>query len=489
MKRTFLILLLASLFLSFTTTGGSARATQRDIQPSFPIRAAFVYPWFPEAWKQHDIWPYTNFHPEIGWYNSSVPAVIHEQIDAMQYGGIQAGILSWWGKGSNTDEKIATILANTAGTTFRWSLYYENESIGNPSASQIASDLTYIKNNYGSDPGFLRINGRFVVFVYSQGGDGCDMAARWKQGNVVNAYIVLKVFEGYKKCAYQPASWHQYGPATDAIDHAPYSYSISPGFWQKGQTVRLGRDLTRWYASIRDMIASGAKFQLITTFNEWGEGTAVESATEWKTSSGYGAYMDALHLNGIPGQLSTFTDVPSGFWAYDYIQAMYDSGISSGCKTYPPKYCPGTAVTRAQMAIFLLRAEHGSSYSPPGVGGETGFSDVPAGYWAAAWIKALAAEGITGGCGGDSYCPDQSVTRDQMAVFLLLAKHGSGYVPPIATGSLFNDVDKSHWAADWIEQLAIEGITGGCRSGDYCPGDPVTRSSMAVFLVKAFNLP
>ena len=46
------------------------------------------------------------------------------------------------------------------------------------------------------------------------------------------------------------------------------------------------------------MIASGAPFQLVTTFNEWGEGTAVESAQEWASSSGYGAYLDALHDNG-----------------------------------------------------------------------------------------------------------------------------------------------------------------------------------------------
>ncbi|MFL5759808.1 MAG: metallophosphoesterase family protein, partial [Thermomicrobiales bacterium] len=50
--------------------------------------------------------------------------------------------------------------------------------------------------------------------------------------------------------------------------------------------------------NVRDMVASGAPWQLVTTFNEWGEGTAVESATEWQSGSGYGAYLDALHTNG-----------------------------------------------------------------------------------------------------------------------------------------------------------------------------------------------
>jgi hypothetical protein len=48
------------------------------------------------------------------------------------------------------------------------------------------------------------------------------------------------------------------------------------------------------------MIGSGAPFQLITTFNEWGEGTSAESATEWQSASGYGAFLDALHTNGVP---------------------------------------------------------------------------------------------------------------------------------------------------------------------------------------------
>src|SRR5262249_14214635 len=58
------------------------------------------------------------------------------------------------------------------------------------------------------------------------------------------------------------------------------------------------RDLDRWKRNVRDMVASGADFQLVTTFNEWGEGTAVESALEWESASGFGTYLDALHANG-----------------------------------------------------------------------------------------------------------------------------------------------------------------------------------------------
>jgi CSLREA domain-containing protein len=118
----------------------------------------------------------------------------------------------------------------------------------------------------------------------------------------------------------------------------------------------------------------------------------------------------------------------------------------------------------------------------------TVFADVSSSYWAAAWIEQLAAEGITGGCGSGNYCPETPVTRDQMAVFLLRAKYGPAYAPPAATG-VFTDVPTTHWAASWIEQLASEGITGGCGAGIYCPATVVNRAQMAVFLVRTFNLP
>jgi hypothetical protein len=117
----------------------------------------------------------------------------------------------------------------------------------------------------------------------------------------------------------------------------------------------------------------------------------------------------------------------------------------------------------------------------------TYFLDVSVDYWAAAWIEQLYRDGITSGCGGGNYCPASSVIRAQMAVFLLRAKHGAGYTPPPPSG-LFDDVGLDHWAVAWIEQLAREGITSGCGGGNYCPEAKVTRAQMAVFLVRTFGL-
>ena len=183
---------------------------------------------------------------------------------------------------------------------------------------------------------------------------------------------------------------------------------------------------------------------------------------------------------------ATFADVSFSYWAHSFIERLAAAGVTGGCGT--GIYCPEATVTRAQMAVFLLKGMHGSSYAPPAVGVSTGFGDVTTNYWAAAWIKQLAAEGITSGCGGGNYCPDATVTRAQMAIFLLKAKHGSSYSPPNASG-VFTDVPVGYWSDKWIEQLAVEGVTSGCGNGNYCPDDSVTRAQMAVFLVKAFNLP
>ncbi|MBI5965701.1 MAG: PQQ-dependent sugar dehydrogenase [Chloroflexi bacterium] len=182
-----------------------------------------------------------------------------------------------------------------------------------------------------------------------------------------------------------------------------------------------------------------------------------------------------------------FGDVPDTYWSWSYIERLYNAGITAGCSTIPLNYCPTTVVTREQMAVFLLRGIHGSGYTPPAATG-TRFNDVPLSYPNAAFIEQLAAEGITSGCGGGNYCPGASVTRAQMAIFLVRAMYGIAFVPPTATG-VFTDVPVGSFGADFIEQLAADSITSGCGAGIYCPSTTVKRDSMAVFLVRTFNLP
>ncbi len=193
--------------------------------------------------------------------------------------------------------------------------------------------------------------------------------------------------------------------------------------------------------------------------------------------------------DGIPDAqddfpLGRFADARPGSFAFTFIENLARSGVTGGCGG--GNFCPNNPVTRAQMAVFLERGMRGSSFSPPPATG-TRFLDVPANAFAAAFIEQLAADGITGGCGGGNYCPNNLVTRAQMAVFLLRAANGAGFVPPPATG-VFADVPPGSFAANFIEQLAADGITGGCGGGNFCPGAPVTRAQMAVFLVRTFDI-
>jgi len=216
--------------------------------------------------------------------------------------------------------------------------------------------------------------------------------------------------------------------------------------------------------------------------------TSTPAPTETHTPTATPTATYTPTATATPINTVTFGDVPRAHWAWLYVEKLYHAGITGGCSSNPLLFCPDTAVTRAQMSVFLLRGIHGSAYVPPSASG-TKFVDVPANYWAAAWIEELANEGITGGCGNGNYCPDSVVTRDQMAILLLRAKHGAGYVPPAVNGILFADVASSYWAVAWIEQLANEGITSGCGNGYYCPTAAVTRAQMAVFLVNTFISP
>ncbi|MFP5331830.1 MAG: hypothetical protein ACLGHX_05690 [Acidimicrobiia bacterium] len=97
-------------------------------------------------------------------------------------------------------------------------------------------------------------------------------------------------------------------------------------------------------------------------------------------------------------------------------------------------------------------------------------------------IQAIAAAGITLGCGGDNYCPSATVRRDEMASFLTRALD----LTPVANGPFGDIAGNIHAGA--INAIAAAGITLGCSPGRYCPADPVRRDQMASFLTRAFAL-
>jgi hypothetical protein len=186
---------------------------------------------------------------------------------------------------------------------------------------------------------------------------------------------------------------------------------------------------------------------------------------------------------------ASFNDVDPMSPFYDAIERTLHQGVTSGCGG--GAYCPGSSTSRAQMAVFLVRAMHGPSYEPSPATG-TLFLDVTPRTFAADWIEDLYRAGITAGCGAERFCPSAVVPREQMAVFLLRAIQPFGYIPPPATG-IFADVPVSDPFARWIEALYHAGITAGCAGGPppspiyFCPNAAVTRGQMAALMNHAFH--
>jgi PKD repeat protein len=200
--------------------------------------------------------------------------------------------------------------------------------------------------------------------------------------------------------------------------------------------------------------------------------------------------------------VSGFYDVPAYHWAFAYIEALVRAGITSGCSTSPPRYCPDASITRAQMAVFICRA---AGKGPLNRDTPT-FADVPKTHWAYVYVERLADSGSwpggippTSGCAVGPprlFCPDQPVKRDQMAVFLCKATGRAVLNRDVAT---FGDVPKTHWAYGCIERLTdgpswpgAVAVTSGCAFGPprlYCPTSNNTRAQMAVFLCRAFGIP
>ena len=118
-----------------------------------------------------------------------------------------------------------------------------------------------------------------------------------------------------------------------------------------------------------------------------------------------------------PPAVGIFADVSPESFAADWIEDLYNRGITGGCGTNPLIYCPDTNVTRAQMAVFLLRTKMGSSYTPPACQGI--FADMSCSDFFTPWAEDLYSRGVTAGCGTNPliYCPANPTPRSQMSIF------------------------------------------------------------------------
>lgn len=166
----------------------------------------------------------------------------------------------------------------------------------------------------------------------------------------------------------------------------------------------------------------------------------------------------------------------------DAIEAIADAGITRGC-TAPleDRYCPDRPVTRAEAAVFVLRALGEDPTEGPAT---STFSDVDPDAWYAPAVGRLAALDVIGGYPDGTFRPEATVSRAQIAAILVRA-----LALPIPTPQgVFSDVDSSSWFAGSVEALLEAGVTGGCTADgtSFCPFDRVRRDQLASFLFRAF---
>jgi hypothetical protein len=221
----------------------------------------------------------------------------------------------------------------------------------------------------------------------------------------------------------------------------------------------------------------------------------VEIPSGGSTGDGSRAYLVARHLDVLAGrqgalaiagatvpilQGAAFRDVPETDPFYTFIGKLSARGVTSGMGG--GNYGPDQPITRGQMAVFVIRAL-GEPDPPPGM---QSFTDVPPTHPFFPFIQQMKERGITSGCSATAYCPDDPVTRGQMAVFMIRALQQRGLSDSSSSTPYFTDVPPTQPFFPFIQKMKELGITSGCTMTTYCPGAAVTRGQMAVFIVRAF---
>lgn len=178
-----------------------------------------------------------------------------------------------------------------------------------------------------------------------------------------------------------------------------------------------------------------------------------------------------------------FSDVPSNYVFYKFIGILAARGVTLGCDAV--NFCPNGPVTQQEMAAFVIRAAGQSNPPPPP---SQRFNDVPPSNAFYNFIEQMAVRGIWPGCGSGNYCPSAPVRRDEMAAMMIRGRGefnpptpSSQHFNDVPPANLYyNFIDRM-----WV--LGITSGCQG-NPPNYCPNDSIPRGQMAVFLVNAFNL-
>ncbi|MFR0838508.1 MAG: S-layer homology domain-containing protein, partial [Neglectibacter timonensis] len=174
---------------------------------------------------------------------------------------------------------------------------------------------------------------------------------------------------------------------------------------------------------------------------------------------------------------SKFVDVPEDAWYYDYVMAAAKAGIVNGKEN--SRFDPEGAVSRRDFALMLTRmlGVDVSGYT------NTPFNDVKADDYALGAIAYCAENGIVGGDGKGNFLPGDSITREEAAKMIAVAKELTG----TTTEKFKDDAKISNWAKGYVDACKAAGIFGGDEKGNFNPKSPITRAETAKIMVVAMG--
>ena len=262
--------------------------------------------------EQHDIASATHY-PAKGPYDSQDPGLIDSHIDMAKSHGLTGFIATWWGQGTFEDKAFVTLLDRAEKKGFKATVYWE-KAPGKEQAQidQAAGDLLYILKNYGSRDAFLKVDGKPVIFVYGRVmgevpmGSWPAIIARVREGYAGDFLLIAdgyqdrfaRVFDGVH--TYNICGWVK-GMAPDALRvFAAQSFgsavklakdrgrisclTVIPGYDDtkiRKPGLRADRLDGHTYRILwEEAIKADPDWVLITSWNEWHEGSEIEPSWE-----------------------------------------------------------------------------------------------------------------------------------------------------------------------------------------------------------------
>jgi|APSaa5957512535_1039671.scaffolds.fasta_scaffold05087_2 SpoIID/LytB domain protein len=240
-----------------------------------------------------------------------------------------------------------------------------------------------------------------------------------------------------------------------------------------------------WVAGFdQELIAEAYEFSWVHKIEvvDWNQSGSVSSVRVSGIRNGWPVeqlisgteFRDTFSLRSTTFEISSFsqfTDVPSSHTFAGEILGLSELRITLGCGSQ--QFCPNESLTRSEMAALIVRALGLDLITD----NDTFIDDD--GHFFEDQIETIYHNGISLGCANNRYCPDERITRSEVAAFITRS-----YSLPTTSQNVFVDSKKTGLEAE-IEAVAATGIIAGCTTNMFCPESLVTRGEVAAYLIRA----